>query len=298
MGTGQMDARPAAFGVELRRRRMAAGLSLASLATMVHYHKSYLSKVETGSKPPTRDLALRCEAALECAGQLALLVPLAHEPAGPGADKADVWMLSLAIDSSGDFISVPPGSSPPRPCPLVGPAAIASFTVMYDQLRQLGQCMAPPVLLGMLLAPTQALCAAARQSRSADRQQALAVAAHYAEYAGWIAQEAGDDAQALWLTNLAVRLATDAGDHEMAAYGLVRRGLLAMYRGDAAGTIEPAWRARVTTRDIRIGGSRPNGRPRGMPWPATTIPAVELWTRRQRCSRRQSQPASARRSGR
>jgi Helix-turn-helix domain len=240
--------------MELRRQRMAAGLSLARLAALVHYHKSYLSRIETGGKPPTRDLALRCEAVLGCAGQLASLVPALPRPAAPGADEANVWMLSLAMDSSGNFSLVTPASSRPPSSVPAGPVAIASFTAMYDQLRQLSHCMAPQVLLGMLLAPTQALCTGARESRSSDRDQALSLAAYYAEYAGWIAQEAGDDTRALWLTELAVRLATDAGDQEMAAYGLVRRGLLAMYRGDAAGTIEPAWRARVTTRSPRVAG--------------------------------------------
>jgi hypothetical protein len=249
-----MDALSSTFGVELRRQRMAAGLSLSRVATLVHYHKSYLSKVETGGKPPTRDLALRCEAVLGCAGQLTTLVPPVSSPAEPGPDGADAWTLSLAMDSNGNLTSVSPGFTTPGPCVPISPVAVASFTVMYDQLRQLSQCMAPQVLLGMMLAPTQALCAAARECRSADRVQALAMAAHYAEYAGWIAQEAGDEARALWLTELAVRLATDAADQEMAAYGLVRRGLLAMYRGDAEGTIEPAWRARVTTRSPRVAG--------------------------------------------
>ena len=40
------------FGAELRRRRVAAGLSLAQLAARIHYSKGYLSKIETGHKPP------------------------------------------------------------------------------------------------------------------------------------------------------------------------------------------------------------------------------------------------------
>src|SRR5712691_8480530 len=68
-----MSERPAPFGVELRRRRVAAGWSLRQLAERIHYSKSYLSKVENGSKPPAVDLARRCDAALNAGGRLAEL---------------------------------------------------------------------------------------------------------------------------------------------------------------------------------------------------------------------------------
>jgi transcriptional regulator with XRE-family HTH domain len=48
------------FGTELRRLRVAAGLSLGDLADVVHYSKGYLSKIESGDKPPNTALARRC----------------------------------------------------------------------------------------------------------------------------------------------------------------------------------------------------------------------------------------------
>ncbi|GAB3898619.1 hypothetical protein GCM10029964_083350 [Kibdelosporangium lantanae] len=54
-----------AFGAELRRWRAKRELSLAGLARLTHYSKSYLSKIETGDKRPNRDLASRCDDALE-----------------------------------------------------------------------------------------------------------------------------------------------------------------------------------------------------------------------------------------
>ncbi|MFD7895023.1 helix-turn-helix domain-containing protein [Streptomyces sp. NPDC059743] len=41
------------FGRELRRRRLAASLSLEQLGKLVHYSKGQLSKVERGLKRPT-----------------------------------------------------------------------------------------------------------------------------------------------------------------------------------------------------------------------------------------------------
>lgn len=69
------------FGPELRRRRLAAGLTLDRLAALVHYSKSHLSKVETGQKSPTPELARWCDTALGAGGTLAALVPERAAPA-------------------------------------------------------------------------------------------------------------------------------------------------------------------------------------------------------------------------
>jgi len=44
----------ASFGSQLRRWRVAVDVSLAELARRTHYSKGYLSKIETGTRPPTR----------------------------------------------------------------------------------------------------------------------------------------------------------------------------------------------------------------------------------------------------
>ena len=77
-----------------------------------------------------------------------------------------------------------------------------------------------------------------------ERAILLGLAARYAEYTGWMAQEIGDDHAALWWTDEAVRMADAAGQPEMGAYALVRRALVGMYRGDAAETVDLARMAR------------------------------------------------------
>lgn len=107
------------FGAELRRVRLAAGLSLGELARIMHYSKGYLSKIETGRKPATVDLARRCDAALGTNGRLGELVGSASpDPAAsgiappgdqgtvpPGDQKVDgeVWMMSLSPRGAGWF---------------------------------------------------------------------------------------------------------------------------------------------------------------------------------------------------
>lgn len=86
-----------AFGRELRRLRQHAGVSLNRLAESVHYSKSYLSKVENGVKPATRDLATRCEEALGVAeGALVGLCPRRARTRA-AADRGDPWTGGVLV---------------------------------------------------------------------------------------------------------------------------------------------------------------------------------------------------------
>ncbi len=77
-----------AFPAQLRRLRQQRGLSLADLARQTHYSKGYLSKIETGAKRATVDVARRCDRILGAEGALLRLVA-APRPARPG-DGNDV----------------------------------------------------------------------------------------------------------------------------------------------------------------------------------------------------------------
>ncbi|MFI0809400.1 nSTAND1 domain-containing NTPase [Streptomyces echinatus] len=76
------------FPAQLRRLRQQRGLSLADLARQTHYSKGYLSKIETGAKRATVDVARRCDQILDAEGELLRLVA-APRPARPG-DGNDV----------------------------------------------------------------------------------------------------------------------------------------------------------------------------------------------------------------
>lgn len=58
------------FAVELRRWRDVRGLSRAGLAKKIDYHRSYVSKVESGTERPSREFAAHVEEALHAGGAL------------------------------------------------------------------------------------------------------------------------------------------------------------------------------------------------------------------------------------
>lgn len=58
------------WGAELRHTREARGLSLEKLGQRVHVTRSYLSKLERGIQPPSRQIAASCDRELNMCGSL------------------------------------------------------------------------------------------------------------------------------------------------------------------------------------------------------------------------------------
>src|SRR5262249_27601166 len=127
--------------------------------------------------------------------------------------------------------------------------ALDGFRSLFDEARRLGQVASPGVVLPMLIAQTQAVRGMAAAAAGSPEQVALLqLAARYAEFVGWMAQEAGDDRVALGWTRTAVEIAGAAGDRELSAHAWVRQALITLYREDAAQTVELARRAQVEPR--------------------------------------------------
>lgn len=256
------------FAEQLRRARLAAGLSLSDLAKRVHYSKGYLSKIENGHNPASVDLARRCDAELGADGRLASLVtqPVASSggslPEREGVWSEEVWTLNLGPDGSTWFSPMLRRTALSTAAALLtlgltercGSAmqaeesGLAAFQGMFEQFRLLGRSMSPSMVLPALIAQTNTLRGLVGTASSPMRERFLLLASRYAEYTGWLSQEAGSDRAALWWTQTAVEMADAAGDHEMGAHGLVRHALIALYRDDATLTVDLARRAQADGR--------------------------------------------------
>ncbi|SDJ67455.1 Helix-turn-helix domain-containing protein [Actinopolyspora mzabensis] len=246
------------FGTELRRIRLSAGISLAGLAGMVHYSKGYLSKIETGRKQPVPALARVCDSELGAGGELTKLVPETSSEAPPPSEEDDeVWSMGFARDGTSRLRTVDRRSllaagavsavsldTAASGSPAMTERSLEIFRTMFGQFRELGQTANHAVVLPALLAHTQTLRELAKQATSRDRTEVLSLGSRYAEYAGWMAQEAGEERTALWWTARAAEMADAVGDQDSAEYTWVRRALFALYRNDARRTIELARQAR------------------------------------------------------
>jgi len=260
---------PAVFGAELRRLRIRAGLTLSQFAAAVHYSKSQLSKIENGLRRPTPEFARLCDAVLGTGGTLARLVPAvkdrrgartpADRPKTPGRRRTAAGVLRSYDDGrptrrqvmavgAASVLAVAPlddriaahvpglGSADPDP----GPDPVATYRDLFTQFRRVGQLSPPHTLLPVLAEQTRCLRDLSDHCAGRTKSGLLNLAARHAEFAGWMAQESGDDEAALDWTEHAVRLADAAGDRVLSAYALTRRALISYYAGDATETISLA----------------------------------------------------------
>jgi tetratricopeptide (TPR) repeat protein len=130
-----------------------------------------------------------------------------------------------------------PGEQAPSVGDPTGDSLLGAHRGLFAQYRRIGQLSPPGALLPALSEQTHALHALSERTGPHTGRALLALAARFAEFAGWMAQEAGDDAAALRWTGHAVDLAHISGDDVLPSYALVRRALIAYYRGDSAETI-------------------------------------------------------------
>nr|MDT0657183.1 helix-turn-helix domain-containing protein [Micromonospora sp. DSM 115978] len=248
------------FGAELRRRRAAANMSLTELSRLVHYDKGHLSKVERGRRPASMPLARICDTVLNARGVLAILVEVPTLATGPAldplppADSRTLADIAELIAEYGDQVGDGVDSA--------ALAAVADdartpdrFRELFDLLRRQGRQSHPGLVLPTVLTTARLLCRLGAAAAEPVRAQLLALAAHYLEFAGWMAQETGNDERAIHLTTAAGSLAAPAEAPQLAPYAQVRYAELALYRGEARRVVELAERAerdRAATVRVRV----------------------------------------------
>jgi transcriptional regulator with XRE-family HTH domain len=230
------------FGVELRRIREGAGLSLAALSKEVHYTKGYLSKVETSDKPPNPELARLCDAALGADGALlALVSPVRTPDVDLTPPSHDEWMLDLAPDGTSRTNSAAndPMQSFGGINPKDGLAAAAReqitvdvFRALFNQAVDLGELVSSRVVLPTVTTHANTLWSMALVAPPSTRSSLGTLVALNATYAGWLALEAGDDHAAQWWSRTAVSLARLVADADLVAYTLTREAQVAVFRDD------------------------------------------------------------------
>lgn len=215
------------FGTRQMRLRIANGWSLALLAAKTKVSKSYLGNIEVGRRTPSPAVARACDRAFGADGGLARLREKTPEPAAP-----------------------PPGPGDPAP----GAAELAPWSgqdpdellarahAALLELRGAAQRDRPRHVLADLAGNARTLASAAAGMQGPRGRELWLLAARYAEFTGWMVQEAGRDDLAQAWTDTAAQWAASAGDHDMSSYLWERCALAALYRGDARGTVELARR--------------------------------------------------------
>lgn len=124
------------FGARVRRMRTERGLSLARLAELTHYSKGYLSKIETGAKSITVDLARHLDNALDAQGQLVEIAEEMEQPICPyrgllpfGTADAD-WFFGREQITEELVKAGARAVDDRRPVLLVGPSGVGKSSLL------------------------------------------------------------------------------------------------------------------------------------------------------------------------
>lgn len=247
------------FHGELRRMRMAAGLSISQLATLTRFSKGYISKVETGKvKTPVPDFVRITDTVLQADGKLARLSNVASHRSADPANVPQGSEPATSPSNANDEQSSSEGRSPGKLLLVADPDEIkytlAAFRGILENTRNLGQTLNPATVVDMLKPHVAALRELAARLDGASGHETLKLAAHFADFTGWMTQETGDYVGALSWVDLTAELARSTEDDDMAAYADVRRANIALYQGDWYGTVSFAQRAAAMAQSSRVQG--------------------------------------------
>ncbi|MFF2650165.1 helix-turn-helix domain-containing protein [Streptomyces sp. NPDC058045] len=206
------DARlpPGDFGVVLATLRARRGWSVRECARRANVSEGQICNLESGLRNPTPAVAAACDAAFGTGGELA-------ELAGRRGVRTEGVIEA-------------------------GPV-VAGYERVLWELKDIGRLTGPRFVTASMKSITRMLTDAGPHAVGEQRAEIWLLASKFAEYTGWMAQEAGNPAEALRWTNLAVRWGAHGGDETVAAYALVRKAFIAQHRGDTDAAIGFADRA-------------------------------------------------------
>ncbi|MFD0021212.1 helix-turn-helix domain-containing protein [Streptomyces sp. NPDC058382] len=197
---------PGDFGVVLATLRARRGWSVRECARRANVSEGQICNLESGVRNPSPAVAAACDAAFGTGGELVELAGAGRRGAG-----------------AGDVVEA-------------GPVA-AGYERVLRELKDIGRSTGPRFVSASMKSITRILTDAGPLAVGEQRAEIWLLASRFAEYTGWMAQEAGNPAEALRWTGLAVRWGANGGDETVAAYALVRKAFIAQQRGDSCAAI-------------------------------------------------------------
>ncbi|MFF8985315.1 helix-turn-helix domain-containing protein [Streptomyces globisporus] len=197
---------PGDFGVVLATLRARRGWSVRETARRANVSEGQICNLENGLRNPSPAVAAACDAAFEADGELVGLA---------GAGRRDTRDDTIAAS---------------------GPV-IAGYERVLGELKGIGRSTGPRFVTPSIRSIIRILTDTGQRADGEESAEIWLLASMFAEYAGWMAQEAGNSAEALRWTNLAVRCGARGGDETVAAYALTRKAFIAQHRGDTRAAI-------------------------------------------------------------
>jgi len=201
------------LGCAVKRLLSERGMSLRQAARLSHYDVSYLSKVISGRKPGSRELAAALDKMLDADGELAALAPPPIRLAGlvPGEQERLVYVAA----------------KPRR----VDAAAADALSAMLAAARRLEDRIGSAPMLASVRAQLRTTEVLADEARGEVRPVVVDVTAQWAQFYGWLSANTGRFGEANSSYDLAIGLAAEVGDVSMISTALNMKGFVAWLCG-------------------------------------------------------------------
>ncbi|MFC4564310.1 helix-turn-helix domain-containing protein [Nocardiopsis mangrovi] len=208
------------FAIRARAALKERGLSLRAAARAVNYDSGYLSRVLSGKRLPSPDLAKAIDTLVGADGALAALA-FALTPDDRGRIACGVSLPSR-VDSE----------------------SVAAMAKVLAAQRRLEDAVGPAVMLPGSLAQLSTVSAFARDARGPYRAPLLAVVAEMHQHTGWMLAAVRRDRESLEMLALAEEMADEAGAPTIAAVAVSFRGYVARQQRRFGGVVRASQAAR------------------------------------------------------
>jgi transcriptional regulator with XRE-family HTH domain len=204
------------FTTQARRLMDGRGMTLRALARAAYCDPSLLSKVLSGKREPSREMARALDGALAAGGALAAAAAAAA-PVSPASAEAVAWAAR----------------NPRHP----GTGAVDALGGVLAAQRRAEDLVGSAETLVPVLAQLGVVEALAREARGPGRLAAVHMGAQWAQFTGWLHASTGKQGRARMRLSQALEWAVEAGDPDLLSEVLSFQGHTAYMAGQAGPAI-------------------------------------------------------------
>lgn len=202
---------PTPFAVKLAALMAARGIGVRALAAEVPCDPGLISRYRTGAKRPSAKMAARLDDVLDAGGELATVRPV----------DDDEERVFAAIQQ------------PHR----VDEATVRHLATTLAAQRRLEDTIGSGPLVASVAAQLDTITGLVRDVRGPVRPKLVAVAAQFAQFAGWLHTNTGKRAKGQTLMRRAIEWAVESGDPDLISETTSCLGNIAWMGGQVGATI-------------------------------------------------------------
>lgn len=206
-----------AFGTELRRLRLRAGLSVRGLAHLLHYDPGALSRFENGHRKPSLEIVRKLDQLLDSNGSLSAVYESLIIDANPVEPTSHLGLRETNALAERRYIDR---------------GLAKDMAELLSETRRLEDQVGSKLVVPLGVRQARISSALAVEARSSARPDTLDAAAGWQQFTGWLHANLGNHAIAVQHYRSALELATESGNLDMISTALSMRGHVAWMAGE------------------------------------------------------------------